>query len=198
MRRLPCLFSAMLHVEGSSLVDRRFLGAVGSAGVDVRIGNGYDIHRFAAGRRLILAGVFFEGEVGLTGHSDADVVAHAVIDALLGAAGLGDIGTHFPPGDPLYAGTDSIALLRQTAGLLAQHGWRPANVDATVIAERPRLAPHAAAMRANLAHAAGLPVEAVSVKAKTNEGLGALGAGEAIAALAVTLIERLPVGTKGP
>ncbi len=166
--------------------------------MDVRIGNGYDIHRFAAGRRLILAGVFFEGEVGLTGHSDADVVAHAVIDALLGAAGLGDIGTHFPPGDPLYAGTDSIALLRQTAGLLAQHGWRPANVDATVIAERPRLAPHAAAMRANLAHAAGLPVEAVSVKAKTNEGLGALGAGEAIAALAVTLIERLPVGTKGP
>jgi 2-C-methyl-D-erythritol 2,4-cyclodiphosphate synthase len=165
--------------------------------MDVRIGSGYDIHRFAEGRRLILAGVEFEGEAGLIGHSDADVVAHAVIDALLGAAGLGDIGMHFPPGDPRYNGADSIGLLRQTAALLAEYGWRAANIDATVIAERPRLAPHAAAMRANLAKASGLPAEAVSVKAKTNEGLGALGAGEAIAALAVALIERIPSQTKG-
>ena len=163
--------------------------------MEFRIGNGYDIHRFAAGRRLILAGVEFEGEVGLTGHSDADVVAHVVIDALLGAAGLGDIGTHFPPGDPRYAGADSMALLQQAVGLLAEQGWRPVNIDTTVIAERPRLAPQAAAMRANLAQAAGLSVEAVSVKAKTNEGLGALGAGEGIAALAVALIERRPAET---
>jgi 2-C-methyl-D-erythritol 4-phosphate cytidylyltransferase/2-C-methyl-D-erythritol 2,4-cyclodiphosphate synthase len=171
-------------------VDRRFLGAVGSAGVDIRVGNGYDIHRFADGRKLILAGVYFEAEPGLIGHSDADVVAHAAIDALLGAAGLGDIGTHFPPGDPRFAGADSMALLRQVVELLAQHGWRPANLDATVIAEQPRLAPYVPAMRANLAGAAGLPVEAVSVKAKTNEGLGALGAGAGIAAMAVALIER--------
>ncbi len=160
--------------------------------MDVRIGNGYDIHRFAEGRKLILAGVHFEGEMGLAGHSDADVVAHAVIDALLGAAGLGDIGTHFPPGDPGYTGADSIELLREAAGLLARAGWRPVNIDATVIAERPRLAPHSTAMRVNLAQAAGLAAEAVSIKAKTNEGLGALGAGEGIAALAVALIERLP------
>lgn len=158
----------------------------------MRIGNGYDIHRFAEGRKLILAGVHFEGEMGLAGHSDADVVAHAVIDALLGAAGLGDIGTHFPPGDPGYTGADSIELLREAAGLLARAGWRPVNIDATVIAERPRLAPHSTAMRVNLAQAAGLAAEAVSIKAKTNEGLGALGAGEGIAALAVALIERLP------
>jgi 2-C-methyl-D-erythritol 2,4-cyclodiphosphate synthase len=158
--------------------------------VDVRVGMGYDLHRFGDGRRLILAGVLIEGERGLTGHSDADVVAHAVIDALLGAGGLGDIGTHFPPGDPRFAGADSMKLLRQSLDMLGERGWHPVNVDSTIIAERPRLSPYMAQMCASLAEAMGLSVESVSVKAKTNEGVGALGSGEAIAALAVTLIER--------
>lgn len=165
--------------------------------VDVRSGIGYDVHRFGARRRLILGGVHLAGERGLSGHSDADVLIHAVIDALLGAASLGDIGRHFPPSDPQFAGADSRALLRRTMALLAEAGWSAVNVDATVIAERPHLAPYIPAMRAALAEAGGLDVERVSVKAKTNEGLGALGAGEGIAALAVALIERSP-GSSGP
>jgi 2-C-methyl-D-erythritol 2,4-cyclodiphosphate synthase len=160
--------------------------------VDVRAGIGYDIHRFDESRPLILGGVHLRGEPGLAGHSDADVLAHAVIDALLGAAGLGDIGTHFPPSDPRLAGADSMELLRTTIALLAAAGWQAINLDSTVIAERPRLSPHVTAMRAGLANATGLTVERISVKAKTNEGLGALGAGEGIAALAVASIEPLP------
>jgi 2-C-methyl-D-erythritol 2,4-cyclodiphosphate synthase len=158
--------------------------------VNARVGTGYDLHRFGAGRRLILAGVQVESDQGLVGHSDADVVTHAVIDALLGAAGLGDIGTHFPSGDERWAGADSIGLLRQTVTLLKEAGWRPVNIDTTVIAEGPRLAPHVAAMRGSLAAAIGLDVGDVSVKAKTNDATGAIGAGEAIAAIAVTLVER--------
>ena len=160
--------------------------------MNVRSGIGYDVHRFGEDRRLILGGVYLEGEPGLLGHSDADVLAHAIIDALLGAASLGDLGTHFPPEDARFAGADSMDLLRRAVGLLAANGWRPANLDSTVIAERPRLAPHIGAMRAALADASGLGVGQISVKAKTNEALGALGAGEGIAALATALIEKIP------
>lgn len=160
--------------------------------MNVRSGIGYDVHRFAEDRRLVLGGVHLEGEPGLAGHSDADVLLHAVIDALLGAAGLGDIGQHFPTEDPRFEGADSREMLRRTVALLSRAGWRPLNVDSTVIAERPRLAPHLPAMRAALAEASGLAEDRISIKAKTNEGLGALGNGEGIAALAVALIERIP------
>lgn len=162
--------------------------------METRTGIGYDLHRLAAGRPLILGGVQLPWERGLVGHSDADVLTHAVIDALLGAAGLGDIGSHFPPGDPGYAGADSLQLLRESARLLAEAGWHAVNIDASVIAEQPRLGPYTAPMRMALAAAAGLDAERVSVKAKTNEGVGPLGAGEAIAALAVALIERSASG----
>ena len=139
---------------------------------------------------MILGGVKIPDERGLLGHSDADVLTHAVIDALLGAAGLGDIGRHFPDTDPAYAGADSIGLLRKTMALVTAAGWRPVNLDATLIAERPKIAPHAAAIRAKLAEALGLETDAVSVKGKTNEGMDSLGRGEAVAALAVVLLER--------
>lgn len=156
-----------------------------------RVGLGYDLHRLAAGRPLILGGVRIPFELGLLGHSDADALAHAVIDALLGACGLGDIGGRFPDTDPAYAGADSMALLASVVSLLAAEGWRAVNIDATIVAERPKIAPYAAEIRANLARTLGLPVEAVSVKGKTNEGLGPLGQGEALAALAVAQVERL-------
>lgn len=158
--------------------------------MDLRIGTGYDLHRFGDGRRLVLAGVHLKGERGLQGYSDADVVTHAVIDAMLGAAGLGDIGTHFPSGDPRFAEADSMELLRQTVALLAGQGWSTVNVDTTVIAEHPRLGTHIAAMRQQLASVIGVGIGAVSVKAKTNDGVGALGAAEAIAAMAAILITR--------
>ena len=158
--------------------------------MDLRVGTGYDLHRFGEGRRLILAGVHLQGERGLEGYSDADVVTHAVIDAMLGAAALGDIGTHFPSGDPRFAGGDSQELLRRTVSLLMEQRWSAVNVDTTVIAEHPRLGPHIPAMRRQLATALGLDVDAVSVKAKTNDGVGALGSGEAIAAMAAVLITR--------
>jgi len=168
------------------------MAAIRSIGVDVRSGIGYDVHRFADGRRLVLGGVWLPGERGLSGHSDADVLTHAVIDAMLGAAALGDIGRHFPTDDPRFAGADSRKLLQETVRLLGAAGWRPANVDATVIAERPLLAPHMPEIRASLAESAGMTTDRVSVKAKTNEGLGFLGAGEGIAAFATALIERIP------
>jgi 2-C-methyl-D-erythritol 2,4-cyclodiphosphate synthase len=158
--------------------------------VDVRIGTGYDLHRFADGRPLILAGVYLKGERGLAGHSDADVVTHAIVDAMLGAAGLGDMGTHFPSSDERWAGADSRDFLRGAIAMLAERGWRTVNVDATVIAERPRLGPLIPAMRASLARTLGMAEDSVSVKAKSNDGVGALGAGEAIAALAAALIAR--------
>lgn len=155
--------------------------------VALRVGQGYDVHAFSddPGRRLVLGGVLFEGERGLTGHSDADVVAHAVADALLGAAGLGDLGCHFPDTDPAWAGTDSVALLGEVVCLAAEAGWRPANADCTVVLERPRLAPRREAMEARLGVVLSAPV---SVKAARAEGLGALGRGEGIACSAVVLV----------
>ena len=154
----------------------------------MRSGIGYDVHRYGdAGRRLVLGGVEIEGERGLAGHSDADAVTHAVVDALLGAAGKGDIGEHFPDDDPAFEGADSIALLERVVGELT--GWRVVNVDVTVIAERPRLGPHKRRMAARLAGALRVDVSCVNVKATTNEGLGAIGRGEGIAALAVAQID---------
>ena len=155
----------------------------------MRIGHGYDVHRLVEGRRLVLGGVEIPFEKGLLGHSDADVLAHAVMDALLGAAALGDIGGLFPDSDPAYEGADSMALLRRVAGLLGEHGYRIGNVDATVLAQRPRLAPHIPLMRERLAAAMGVGPGQVSVKATTEEGLGFTGSGEGIAAHAVALID---------
>lgn len=154
----------------------------------MRIGQGYDVHRLTPGRRLILGGVQIPFELGLLGHSDADVLTHAVMDALLGAAGLGDIGQHFPDNDPAYAGADSLVLLEQVAGKLAAVGWRLGNLDATIIAQRPKLAPHLPLMRENLAAALGVSPEQINVKATTEEGLGFTGTGQGIAAQAVALL----------
>jgi len=154
----------------------------------VRIGHGYDVHRLVEGRKLILGGVEIPFEKGLLGHSDADVLAHAVMDALLGAAALGDIGKLFPDSDPAYSGADSLVLLRRVAEVLAEHGYGIGNVDATVLAQRPKLAPHIPEMRERLAAAMGVGPGQVSVKATTEEGLGFTGTGEGIAAHAVALI----------
>ena len=156
----------------------------------MRIGHGYDVHKLVEGRRLILGGVDIPWEKGLLGHSDADVLTHAVMDALLGAAALGDIGRHFPDTDPRYAGADSLQLARAVAQLLAQAGWRAGNIDATILCQAPKLAPHIPAMRENLARALDMPVDAVSVKATTEEHLGFTGAGLGIAAHAVALLEK--------
>ena len=155
----------------------------------MRIGHGYDVHRLVEGRKLILGGVEIPFEKGLLGHSDADVLAHAVMDAVLGAAALGDIGQHFPDNDPAYAGADSLELARHVARILSEHDYRVENIDATILCQRPKLAPHIPAMRANLAAAFGLPVDAVSIKATTEEHLGFTGEGLGIAAHAVALIE---------
>ena len=157
---------------------------------DLRIGHGYDVHRLTEGRPLILGGVTVPFDRGLLGHSDADVLTHAVMDALLGAAALGDIGQLFPDTDPAYAGADSAALLRHVTEVLAERGFTPVNVDATVLAQRPRLAPYIPEMRRALAQAMGLDVSCVSVKATTEEGLGFTGRGEGMAAHAVALIEK--------
>ena len=157
----------------------------------LRVGHGYDVHRLVEGRALILGGVTVPFDRGLLGHSDADVLTHAVMDALLGAAALGDIGKLFPDSDAAYAGADSIALLERVTALLREHGWQVGNVDATVVAQAPRLAPHIPEMRRRLAEAMGLDVDCVSVKATTEERLGFTGSGEGMAAHAVALIERL-------
>lgn len=156
----------------------------------MRIGHGYDVHRLVPDRRLVLGGVEIPFEQGLLGHSDADVLTHAVMDALLGAAALGDIGQHFPDHDPAYAGADSLVLLDQVTVLLAERGWRVGNVDATVIAQRPKLASYIPQMRANLARRMGVELEQVNVKATTEEGLGFTGGGEGIAVHAVVLLEK--------
>lgn len=155
----------------------------------MRVGIGYDVHPFAKGRPLVLGGVPITGEDGLSGHSDADAVLHAIIDALLGAAGLGDIGQHFPSEDPAYAGADSKELLRHVVGLLKGAGYQVENVDATVIAERPRLQGYLSRMRQTIAAVLGVEDARVSVKATTHEGLGAIGRGEGIAAMAVALLK---------
>ena len=156
----------------------------------MRIGHGYDVHRLVPERKLILGGVELPFEKGLLGHSDADVLAHAIMDALLGAAALGDIGRLFPDSDPAYEGADSLILLRRVAQALAERGYRIGNVDATVLAQRPRLAPYIPAMREKLAGAMDICLEQVNVKATTEEGLGFTGAGEGIAAHAVALIKK--------
>lgn len=154
----------------------------------VRSGIGWDSHRLAEGRPLILAGVEVPAERGLAGHSDADVLTHAVIDALLGAAALGDIGQHFPDTDERWRDADSIELLRAVRALLEERGFAPVNLDATVICEAPKLAPHRDAMRARLADGAGLDLDAVSVKFTTGEGMGFVGRGEGVAALATASV----------
>ncbi len=157
----------------------------------MRIGHGYDSHRFAEGRRLVLGGVEIPSDRGLIGHSDADAVAHAVIDAMVGAAALGDIGTHFPPDDPRWKDADSIALLESAVALLEGENYQVVNVDVTIIAERPRIGPHAEPMRRRVAEAIGISPKNVSVKAKSNEGMGWVGAGDGIAVHAVALIDRI-------
>jgi 2-C-methyl-D-erythritol 2,4-cyclodiphosphate synthase len=157
----------------------------------IRTGIGYDIHPFAAGRRLVLGGVEIASERGLAGHSDADVILHALADALLGAAALGDIGHLFPPSDPAIAGIDSRIILRATATQVREAGYEISNVDLTVIAERPKIAPHIGAMQAVIARELAIAIAAVGIKATTNERLGAIGREEGIAALAIaTIIDR--------
>ena len=156
----------------------------------LRIGQGFDVHAFAQGRKLILGGIEIPHEQGLAGHSDADVLTHALCDALLGAAGLGDIGHHFPDTDPRYAGADSLDLLAEVLGSLSQGGWRIGNADMTVVAEEPKLAPFIPQMRERLARAAGVDMDRINIKATTTEHLGFTGRKEGIAALAVVLIEQ--------
>ena len=154
-----------------------------------RAGIGYDIHRLAADRRLVLGGVAIEHPTGLAGHSDGDVLLHALMDALLGAANLGDLGRHFPSDDPAYAGASSLGLLKRVGALIREAGFAVASLDATVIAQAPRLAPHIGAMRDAVAGALGIESGRVSVKSTTNDGLGVVGSGEAIAALAIALLD---------
>jgi 2-C-methyl-D-erythritol 4-phosphate cytidylyltransferase/2-C-methyl-D-erythritol 2,4-cyclodiphosphate synthase len=158
------------------------------AAPETRTGIGFDTHRLEMGRRLVIGGVEIQSSRGLAGHSDADVLVHAMMDALLGAAGLGDIGLHFPPDDPSYRGADSLALLARVGALITSAGWRPAHLDSTVIAENPRLAPHIAEMRRRIAAALQIPEAAVNIKATSAEGLGALGRGEGIAAYALATL----------
>jgi 2-C-methyl-D-erythritol 2,4-cyclodiphosphate synthase len=163
----------------------------------MRIGQGFDIHALVPGRKLIIGGVEIAYERGLAGHSDADVLLHAICDALLGAAGLGDIGTHFPDTDPQYRGVDSRVLLRSVGRLVKASSMLVANIDATIIAEAPKMAPHIPRMRENIAQDLGLAAGAVNVKAKTAERLGAVGRGEGIAAEAVALLLREPTSSDG-
>jgi 2-C-methyl-D-erythritol 2,4-cyclodiphosphate synthase len=156
----------------------------------IRVGHGYDVHQLVAGRALVIGGVRIAHEKGLLGHSDADVLIHAICDACLGAAGLGDIGRHFPDSDPAFRGIDSRVLLRRVHGVLKERGWRVGNVDSTVIAQRPKLAPHLTQMAVNLATDLEIDAERVNVKATTTEKLGFAGREEGIAAHAVVLIER--------
>ena len=155
----------------------------------MRIGQGYDVHALVAGRKLVMGGVEIPHDKGLAGHSDADVLLHAICDALLGAASLGDIGTHFPDTDPKYEGSNSRTLLKEVAKKIAAQGYRIVNIDCTIVAQEPRMAPHVARMIGNIAADLGLQPAAVSVKATTTEKLGYIGRGEGIAAQAIALIE---------
>ena len=156
---------------------------------NLRVGIGYDVHALAAGRRLVLGGIEIPFDRGLSGWSDADVLTHAIMDALLGAAALGDIGRHFPPGDPQFKDISSLKLLVKVKDLLAANGWQVGNIDATIVAERPKLSEHINRMRENLCQALGIDVEQVSVKASTSDGLGFVGRGEGIAAMAVAVLK---------
>ncbi|MGG6268737.1 2-C-methyl-D-erythritol 2,4-cyclodiphosphate synthase [Leptolyngbya sp. AN03gr2] len=157
----------------------------------IRIGNGYDIHRLVSGRDLILGGIKIEHETGLLGHSDADVLTHAIMDAMLGALSLGDIGHYFPPTDPKWAGADSIVLLEQVHQLIQEKGWKIGNIDSVIVAERPKLKPYIESMRSRLATALNLPPDCVGVKATTNEKMDAVGSEDAIVAHAVVLLTQV-------
>ncbi|PSB06614.1 2-C-methyl-D-erythritol 2,4-cyclodiphosphate synthase [Pleurocapsa sp. CCALA 161] len=158
--------------------------------MNIRIGNGYDIHQLVADRSLILGGVNIPHRLGLLGHSDADVLTHAIMDALLGALGLGDIGHYFPPNDPQWKGANSIMLLEQVLSIIQSQGWRIGNIDSTIVAEQPKLKPHLKSMRFSLAKTMALDLEQVSIKATTNEKLGPVGREEGICAYAVVLLFR--------
>jgi len=157
----------------------------------MRIGHGYDVHRLVDDRKLIMGGVEIPWDKGLLGHSDADVLLHAVADALLGALAMGDIGKHFPDTDPAFKGADSMKLLQHVVGLVRGRGYRVGNLDATIIAQRPKMAPHIPVMRENIARACGVEVDRINVKATTEEGLGFTGTGEGISAHAVVLMEQI-------
>ena len=159
--------------------------------MEMRIGTGYDVHKLVPGRKLILGGVTVPYELGLDGHSDADVIVHAIMDALLGAAALGDIGQHFPDNDPEYKGADSIELLKEVGNILRKEGYKVGNIDSTIIAQRPKLMTFLPEMRKNVAAALGIDVNQVSIKATTEEHLGFTGRGEGISSQAVALIENL-------
>lgn len=159
--------------------------------MSLRLGHGYDIHRLVAGRKLVLGGVTFDCDFGLDGHSDADALTHAICDALLGAAGLPDIGHLFPNTDPQWKDADSQVLLQKVVASLREHGWSPVNIDATLVAEKPKIAARLTEMKAALARSTGLPPESIGLKATTNEGVGDLGRGLAICAHAVCLIQKL-------
>ncbi|MCT7981852.1 2-C-methyl-D-erythritol 2,4-cyclodiphosphate synthase [Laspinema sp. A4] len=156
--------------------------------MNIRIGNGYDIHQLVSDRPLILGGVRIPHELGLLGHSDADVLTHAIMDAMLGALSLGDIGLYFPPSDPQWAGADSLKLLAQVHQLIRERGWEVGNIDSVVVAERPKLKPHISAMRDRLAQVLNIEGDRIGIKATTNEKLGPVGREEGIAAYAVTLL----------
>ncbi|MGF1542817.1 MAG: 2-C-methyl-D-erythritol 2,4-cyclodiphosphate synthase [Pleurocapsa sp.] len=156
--------------------------------MNIRIGNGYDIHQLVADRPLILGGIEIEHSLGLLGHSDADVLTHAIMDAMLGALAMGDIGHYFPPSDPQWAGADSLMLLAQVAELIIAQGWKIGNIDSTVVAERPKLKPHLKAMRHRLAETLNIDTEQISIKATTNEKLGPVGREEGICSYAVVLL----------
>ena len=157
----------------------------------MRVGMGYDVHKLTEGRKLILGGVDIPWEKGLLGHSDADVLIHAVMDALLGAAALGDIGKHFPDTEPAYKGISSVKLLVHVAGLLREHGYEVGNIDATIIAQKPKMAPHSPQMRKNMAEALGITESKINVKATTEEGLGFTGSGEGISSQAICLLTEI-------
>ena len=159
----------------------------------MRIGMGYDVHKLVEGRELILGGVNIPWEKGLLGHSDADVLIHAVMDALLGAAALGDIGRHFPDTDPAYNGISSIVLLKHVGNLLKDNGFAVGNIDATIIAQKPKMSPHIPQMTRNMAEALGIPQSRLNIKATTEEGLGFTGRGEGIASQAICLLEEIPM-----
>jgi 2-C-methyl-D-erythritol 2,4-cyclodiphosphate synthase len=157
----------------------------------MRVGIGYDVHPLARGRRLVLGGIEIPFEKGLDGHSDADVLVHAIIDALLGAAGLGDIGTHFPSSEAKYKDISSITLLRQVGALLQTHSWQVSNIDATIVAEQPKLSPFIPQMQQRISEALGIGIEQIGVKSTTSKGLGFVGEGAGMAAHAVALVEKL-------
>jgi 2-C-methyl-D-erythritol 4-phosphate cytidylyltransferase/2-C-methyl-D-erythritol 2,4-cyclodiphosphate synthase len=179
-----------ITTPGDLTVAERLLGTRGTTAAASRIGNGYDLHRLVHSRPLILGGVTIPFDKGLQGHSDADAVCHAITDAILGAAGAGDIGRHFPDTDPAWKDADSIELLRRAAAVVRAHGYEIGNIDAIVVAEKPKIAPHVPAMIANVAAALGIDASVISIKGKTNEGVDSTGAGESIAVHAVALVFR--------